>query len=152
MSFPDVGHLRHAASTPVTGDSDVTRGERRRRSAARLTFGLLVWVGVGAVSNAWGRPLPTDAAAIKRGGAIYAQNCATCHGLKGKGDGPVASSLTSRPTDFTSGVLRHGSNDEELVKSITLGIPSTGMSGFKGRLSEAEITAVAAYVRSLKKP
>jgi mono/diheme cytochrome c family protein len=35
------------------------------------------------------------------GAAMYQAYCAPCHGRKGVGDGPVASSLKSKPTDLT---------------------------------------------------
>ncbi len=31
----------------------------------------------------------------------YQSSCAACHGIDGKGDGPVSSELKSRPTDLT---------------------------------------------------
>lgn len=31
----------------------------------------------------------------------FLQSCASCHGVSGKGDGPVAKSFTSRPSDLT---------------------------------------------------
>jgi Cytochrome c len=36
------------------------------------------------------------------GKLMYASYCASCHGLDGKGDGPTASALISRPTDLTA--------------------------------------------------
>jgi mono/diheme cytochrome c family protein len=36
------------------------------------------------------------------GKAEYLSSCAACHGLDGKGDGPVASQLVKRPSDLTS--------------------------------------------------
>ena len=38
--------------------------------------------------------------AIAQGAALYAENCAQCHGLRGRGDGPLATSLTNRPPDL----------------------------------------------------
>jgi cytochrome c553 len=32
---------------------------------------------------------------------IFAEYCASCHGISGKGDGPVAASLKAKPTDLT---------------------------------------------------
>lgn len=32
----------------------------------------------------------------------YESKCASCHGLKGKGDGPVAPSLSTRPAGLCS--------------------------------------------------
>ena len=43
---------------------------------------------------------PRTTAAIS-GQAIYTQYCAVCHGVDGKGDGPVADALKQRPSDLT---------------------------------------------------
>lgn len=40
-----------------------------------------------------------DAAA---GRALYRRLCASCHGVDGRGDGPVAPALGERPTDLTT--------------------------------------------------
>ena len=123
----------------------------RLRHLALGALGLAaIWSSAG-VTLAAPKPLPTDATSLKRGAAIYMESCATCHGFKGKGDGPVASSYTPPPPDFTKGELRHGGTDDDLIRAITLGIPGTGMTGFKGRLSDPDILAVAAYVRSFRK-
>ena len=42
-----------------------------------------------------------EAHALSPGEFEYRNSCAQCHGLSGKGDGPVASSLTKAPTDLT---------------------------------------------------
>lgn len=38
-------------------------------------------------------PLPSTAENISRGRQLYEQNCATCHGAQGLGDGPAGKSL-----------------------------------------------------------
>ena len=35
------------------------------------------------------------------GAAFFGQNCTSCHGAQGKGDGPLASGLPVAPTDLT---------------------------------------------------
>lgn len=35
------------------------------------------------------------------GQVLFQQRCAACHGDSGRGDGPVAPTLTTRPTDLT---------------------------------------------------
>ena len=42
------------------------------------------------------------------GSYTYRTYCATCHGLKGKGDGPLAESLRFRPPDLTQLARRNG--------------------------------------------
>ena len=38
----------------------------------------------------------------KVGEQAYMDNCASCHGVTGKGDGPSANQLAAKPTDLTS--------------------------------------------------
>ena len=38
----------------------------------------------------------------------YKENCASCHGASGKGDGPVQSFLSKRPSDLTQITQRNG--------------------------------------------
>ncbi len=52
-----------------------------------------------ALGGLAGPALAQDAAL---GAVHYAQNCATCHGLSGQGDGPTAAILTLQPTDLTA--------------------------------------------------
>ena len=50
---------------------------------------------------------------------IYRFYCASCHGLEGKGDGPVASALHTRPADLTRLAIRNaGTFPSERVKTF----------------------------------
>jgi len=42
-----------------------------------------------------------SAQGIDAGKAEYRSNCAACHGIDGKGNGPVSKELKTRPTDLT---------------------------------------------------
>ncbi len=43
---------------------------------------------------------PQDGAEVS-GRALFAENCAVCHGDGGRGDGPAAAGFTTPPTDLT---------------------------------------------------
>ena len=48
------------------------------------------------------------AAEMSYGEAEYLNSCAVCHGLEGKGDGPLGDELTRRPADLTTISRRNG--------------------------------------------
>lgn len=38
---------------------------------------------------------------LETGAALFAENCAACHGTEAQGDGPVAATLATQPPDLT---------------------------------------------------
>ena len=54
--------------------------------------------GVG--DKVWSRD--NDARDIDTGKSEYLSSCATCHGVDGKGDGPLSDHLKTRPADLTT--------------------------------------------------
>jgi mono/diheme cytochrome c family protein len=76
------------------------------------------------------------AAAQKAGGApltgadSYRHYCATCHGAKGKGNGPTAKALKSAPADLTQlGKGNSGQFPAERVTAILNGLDSISAHG-----------------------
>jgi mono/diheme cytochrome c family protein len=45
---------------------------------------------------------------VPPGHQLYKEYCAACHGVEGKGNGPVSASLVKRPPDLTTLSRRHG--------------------------------------------
>ncbi|MGD9852264.1 MAG: cytochrome c [Nitrospirales bacterium] len=84
---------------------------------------------------------------VEAGAGVYRTNCVSCHGTKGKGDGPVAVHLTPPPADLTSKTVK-GKNDQDLLKIIREGKPGTSMPAWKGGLSDQQIQDVLAYIRT----
>ena len=62
------------------------------------------------------------------GQMLFSENCAQCHGVSGKGDGPWASSLTPRPTDLTR-LAADGTFPRARVLSVIDGYDRTGLPG-----------------------
>jgi mono/diheme cytochrome c family protein len=51
---------------------------------------------------------PTRQQLVREGQRTYERACSSCHGLDGRGDGPVASTLRVRPTDLTTLAKKNG--------------------------------------------
>jgi mono/diheme cytochrome c family protein len=84
-----------------------------------------------------------------KGKTVFQQNCMICHGAKGRGDGPAASGLATRPANYSE---RHSSLERQL-KIITEGGASEKLSpimpAWGDTLSEQEIKDVVTYVRTV---
>src|SRR5687767_15269335 len=95
-------------------------------------------------------PVVANAASIKAGQAVYAKNCRHCHGLRGKGDGPLAPK-NPKPADLTDAKWDHGSSDGEIYTIILNGAPApmSEMKGMKGTLTPMQMWQAVNYIRSI---
>jgi mono/diheme cytochrome c family protein len=89
----------------------------------------------------------------RAGRQIHVRNCQRCHGPQGKGDGPAGKLLKTKPADWTNKQKMSGLSDDYLFKITSGGGGSVGkstlMPAFKGKLSDAQIRDVIAFIRSL---
>jgi mono/diheme cytochrome c family protein len=115
--------------------------------AVGLLAGGLLGVRVSAAPPA--APDPTDR-------AIYAQYCLTCHGEGGRGDGPSAGALATKPADLTDGRIMNPLPDEFLANVILNGGAAEGlaptMPAFAAYLGEARVRRMVRYIRTLAEP
>lgn len=81
----------------------------RIASVLPLCAGLLL--GLAACGDSPGEPWPPT------GEQLYVRHCASCHGITGKGDGPVAQSL-GKPTPDLTTLARQGRFDEANLMAI----------------------------------
>jgi mono/diheme cytochrome c family protein len=95
-------------------------------------------------------PVALNAASIKAGQGVYAKNCRHCHGLRGKGDGPLAPK-NPKPADLTDAKWDHGSTDGEIYTIVLNGAPApmSEMKPMKGTLTPTQIWQVVNYIRSI---
>jgi mono/diheme cytochrome c family protein len=64
---------------------------------------LVVYLGSGATASQKQEPhATTQKTDIKAGAETFGKYCASCHGKQGKGDGPVAETLKTAPSDLTA--------------------------------------------------
>jgi high-affinity iron transporter len=85
---------------------------------------------------------------LNRGQKSYAQNCASCHGVEGRGDGPSGVSLEPKPANFHDAKMAHIS-PFQAFNAIRLGVPGTSMAAWPD-FSENEVWDLAFYVVSLR--
>ena len=86
---------------------------------------------------------------LKAGAGLFAQNCASCHGPGGKGDGPAGVTLSPRPRDLTAlNTWKNGTRTSDIFRTISLGLPGTKMSSFDFLLPQERL-ALAHLVASL---
>ena len=154
---------RRARAVPACG----VRSLLLRRSAPPVPplGGLLALLGLlvdapGSAVAQWieidvpPRPDPTTVD-VAAGRAIYEERCWFCHGEAGDGQGPVAPYLWPRPRDFTVGSYKLRTTlsgelplDEDLYRTITMGIPGSSMPSWESVLSEEDRWHVISYIKS----
>ena len=131
-----------------------------------------------ALSAACGRPaadrpdIGLGAMPAEQRQELFDRLCASCHGKDGRGDGPVADQLTSRPPNLTTLAQRHaGTFPREYVVGVLSGqrrirahgtndmpvwgqrlAPAHSPAAAAGQLEQARlITAITDYVDSLQR-
>lgn len=82
---------------------------------------------------------------VARGQLVYEQQCASCHGVGGRGDGPQAEGPVPDLTDQGRMALL---SDRAIHAAIAEGAGQT-MPAFAGELDEAQRQDAVAYVRAL---
>jgi mono/diheme cytochrome c family protein len=132
---------------------------RGRAVAVLLALGVIAWqapsLGLLVVdaypTSFYASPTGFNAAAIVHGQALYAAQCADCHGTGGQGDGPASAGLRIHPADLTAGHL-WDHPDGDLFWWIGHGMrdPEGGlaMPGFAAQLSEADRWDLIDYIRA----
>ncbi|MCC7124807.1 MAG: cbb3-type cytochrome c oxidase subunit II [Acidobacteria bacterium] len=129
-----------------------------------------LWNGVsGTAMPAWRDLAPEDLASISTavqnlsvaqgdppvpehlttlGARVFTANCVQCHGERGDGRGPAAESLLMAPKNF----VRQRVSLAEGVRVLRSGVAGSPMAPWTARLTDAELVAVAHYVRELYAP
>ena len=91
---------------------------------------------------------PAKAPDLARGAALYAENCASCHGANGDGHGPQAAGLDPPPIAFTDTERARKRSLFALYQVIDQGLDGTAMQSFADMPSQ-DRWALATYVGSL---
>jgi mono/diheme cytochrome c family protein len=97
--------------------------------------------GAGCTGDDAGVAVPIDPA------VMYAQNCARCHGMNGRGDPEIKKTLPVR--DFSDPVFLAKAQTDDIVRVIMAG--KGQMPAFGASLSLPKIQSLSGYVKRLGK-
>ena len=93
-------------------------------------------------------PVKSDATSLATGKELYNQHCKSCHGTKGKGDGPKAAQLDTECGDFTKATFQAQTDGVLYYKTFE---GRKDMPSFKKKIPDAnDIWAVVNYMRTFK--
>jgi copper transport protein len=119
-------------------------------AAVLLIGGAVLWFGFpdehGGADLQAGNPVNPTEQSIERGRMLFQQNCVTCHGDDGRGDGPAAADLNPQPTDFRLHMPNH--TDPDFFNFIADGYPGSAMPEFRDAFSDEDIWNLVNFLRA----
>ena len=94
--------------------------------------------------------VPSEPVSLANGKSVFASKCSVCHGVTGKGDGPIAAQFDPAPAVLADPQLTGDDNTVayDNFQVINVGIANTGMIGWADVLSESELWDVTYYIRT----
>lgn len=93
---------------------------------------------------------PSEMVSLENGRTLYMNNCKVCHGIQGKGDGPIAQQLDPKPAVLADPQLTGDefSKPYDNFQIINVGIANTAMVGWADQFSEKELWDVTYFIRT----
>ncbi|MEP7327553.1 MAG: cytochrome c/FTR1 family iron permease [Gemmatimonadota bacterium] len=96
--------------------------------------------------------MPSGPPSLARGAELFQQNCASCHGVLGRGDGPAARGMNPPPANLSDAATQRAVLPLDYYQRVTIGVTGTAMPAFESRLSSDDRWAVTAYATLLRLP
>lgn len=85
---------------------------------------------------------------IAKGKELFDNNCKSCHGDNGMGDGPAGAMLNPKPRNFHAvDGWTNGRNIDQMYKTLQEGVPKTGMAAYE-YMPKVDRFEILAYVRT----
>jgi mono/diheme cytochrome c family protein len=127
-----------------------------RETASKVVgWGLFVLPAAATLALMLMAAPPAAAVDLNAAASNFSDSCVDCHGQSGKGDGPKAKELKTKPANYTDCAAMAKFDDDYLFKVIKLGSEKMGkskdMPDFGKAYDDDEIRGLVAYVRGFCK-
>lgn len=144
LFFQDQWAVSHYVHSLIDNPNPVPAelSERIRREAEFGVCDPEIRVGIADLVE------PSGDEQLAKGEEVFAQQCASCHGAQGKGDGPAGGALNPPPRNFEAPPAdwTNGTSALAIYNTLFGGISGTSMPAY-GHLPEDELWALTHYVR-----
>jgi high-affinity iron transporter len=104
----------------------------------------------GALGAAGAMDLPTGPLDTARGHTLYTQNCASCHGDRGLGDGPAATGMSVAPPPIGSIHKTPDLTPSLAYNVVSVGVRGTPMPSFSATLTPQDRWNVVNYMYTMR--
>jgi mono/diheme cytochrome c family protein len=94
-------------------------------------------------------PIASSPQSVGRGGLLWGQHCAACHGAEGRGDGIASAFLRKRPKDLTKIALPPVFPDGVVAYRIANGVEV--MPAWRDVLSTEDIWNLVNFIRAQRR-
>jgi high-affinity iron transporter len=88
---------------------------------------------------------------LANGERLFRENCVSCHGALGKGNGPAADTLDPKPRDFTDPEHLQAYAPHQFFQAISFGVEGTAMPAFAEAFTNEEQWDLAFYLMTLRR-
>jgi high-affinity iron transporter len=94
--------------------------------------------------------LPRGPIDIAAGARLFQANCASCHGPRGMGDGPLAATLIPKPPAIGTTATMAAVSPAMMFRKVSVGVLGTAMVGFSSKLTAEQRWNIVMYLGSLR--
>lgn len=94
--------------------------------------------------------LPHGPLNVAEGQRLYRQNCASCHGPLGMGDGPNAATINPKPPALGDAATMASATPAIMFRKISVGVSGTAMVGWAQSLTGEQRWNIVAYLNALR--